>query len=52
MGIDGNKDIASSASIATIWTTTGNMLFPAEADHPIAAVAAADIDFCLVIKHI
>jgi hypothetical protein len=49
--VDSKNDIAARTAIPPIGSTQGNVLFTAETNHSIAAVAAADQNFCLIKKH-
>jgi hypothetical protein len=49
-GLDLHEDMASSATITTIWPTTGNVFFPTETDASVAAVTGAGKNFQLIYK--
>jgi len=49
----GDKDhVAAASPIATIGAALPHELLAAKTNHSISTVAAANVDFCFVVKHI
>ena len=49
--VDNKNNAATGTPIATVWATIRDKFFAAKTDHPIPAIAAAEIDFCSIVKH-
>jgi hypothetical protein len=46
-----DNDVPAPAAVAAVRAAARHMLLAAKTNHSIAAITAADINFCLIVKH-